>query len=65
MECIKSSAHTLTIHGAESKALVSVVVVGGATPPHAITTPIRGAVSVVASTVEEGEVTQGTVGVSA
>jgi len=38
--------------------------VGGATPPHAITSPVRGAVGVVAAAIEEGEVAQGTMGVS-
>lgn len=37
---------------------------GGTTPSHAIAAPIRGAVGVVAATVEEGELAQGTVGVS-
>lgn len=59
MVCI----HTLTSHGAESKALLCVVVVGGTTPSHAITTAVRGAVGVVAAAVEEGEVAQGAVGV--
>lgn len=36
----------------------------GTTPPHAIAAPIRGAIGVVAPTVEEGEVAQRTVGVS-
>lgn len=60
----QNRAHTLTSHRAESKALLRVVVVGGTTPPHAITASICGAVSVVAATVEEGEVAQGAVGVS-
>lgn len=37
---------------------------GGTTPFHAITAPIRGAVSVVAPAVEEGEVAQGSIRVS-
>lgn len=55
---------TLTSHGAESKALVVVIIMSGTAPPHAVTTPIRGAFSVVASAVEEGKVTEGVVGVS-
>ena len=58
------ATHTLTSHGAESKALLCVVDVGGTTPPHAVTSPIRGAVSVVTAAVEEGEVAQAAVGVS-
>lgn len=62
----KQSTHThiLTSHGAESKELLCVVVVGGTTPSHAITAAIGGAVGVVAATVEEREVAQATVGVS-
>lgn len=60
----QSSTHTLTSHGAKSKALLCVVVVGGATPPHAITASVRGAIGVVAATVEEGEMAQAAVGVS-
>lgn len=60
----QSSKPTLTSHGAESKELFCVVVMGGTTPSHAIAAPIRGAVGVVAATVEEGEVAQGTIGVS-
>lgn len=56
--------HTLTSHGAESIALLCVIVVGGTTPPHAITAPISGTFGVVASTVEEREVAQTAVGVS-
>lgn len=55
---------TLTSHGAKSKELLCIIVVGGTTPPHAITTPIRGALCVVATAVEEGKVTEGAVGVS-
>lgn len=58
-------ARSLTSHGAESEALVHVVVVSGAAPPHVIAPPVHGAVRVVAAAVEEGEVTQGAVGVSA
>lgn len=60
----QSSEPTLTSHGAESKQLVCVIVMGGTTPSHAIASPIRGAVGVVAATVEEGELAQGTVRVS-
>lgn len=67
MEQIKkgSWARTLTGHGAESEALLRVVVVGGTAPPHAVPAPVRGAVGVVAAAVEEGEVAQGAVGVPA
>lgn len=54
---------SLTSHGTEPEELVGVIVVGGTTPFHAVTAPIRGAVAVVAPTVEEGEVAQASIGV--
>lgn len=54
----------LTGHGAESKLLLPVVVVGGPAPPHAIAATVGGAVGVVASVVQVGEVAQSPIGVS-
>lgn len=64
VEQTKQHTQTLTSHGAEPKVLLCVVVVSGTTPPHAITAPVSGAVSVVAATVEEGKVAQSAIGVS-
>lgn len=61
---IQEFSHTLTSHGAESKPLLRIIVMSGTAPSHAIPATISGAVGVVTTTVEEGEVTQGTVGVS-
>lgn len=57
--------YALTSHGTESIHLLSVIVVSSAAPSHAISSPISGAVCVIATTVEEGEVAQSTIGVSA
>lgn len=54
----------LTSHGAESIHLLSVIVISSAAPSHAISSPISGAVCIITATVEEGEVAQGTIGVS-
>lgn len=55
----------LTSHGTEPEELVRVVVVGGAAPSHGVAAPVGGAVGVVAPTIEEGKVAQGSVRVSA
>lgn len=51
-------------HGAESKLLVSIIVLCGATPFHVVSPALRGTVSVVVVVVQEGEVAQGTIGIS-
>lgn len=56
--------HTLTSHWTEPVALFCVVVVGGTAPPHAVPAPVGGALGVVLTAVEEGEVAEGAVGVS-
>lgn len=61
---VPATLFSLTIHGAETKELVCVIVIGGTAPSHGITAPVRGALCVVAATVQEGEVAQGTIGVS-
>ena len=53
----------LTGHGTEAKTLLPIVVVGGSTPHHAIAASIGGAVCVVVTVIQEGELAQGTVGV--
>lgn len=56
--------YALTSHWAESIHLLSVIVISSAAPSHAISSPISGAVCVITTAVEEGEVAQGTIGVS-
>lgn len=56
--------YVLTSHGAESIHLLSVIVISSAAPSHAVSPPISGAVCVITTAIEEGEVAQGTVGVS-
>lgn len=61
----ETKQNVLTCHGAKPKELITVIVVGGTTPPHAVTPPVCGAVCVVTTTVEEGEVAQSPIGVPA
>lgn len=51
-------------HGAESKLLVSVIVLCGSTPFHVVPPALRSTVRVVAVVVQEGKVAQGTIGIS-
>lgn len=55
---------SLTSHRAEPKFLVSIVVLSGSTPLHVVSPSLRSTVSVVAVVVQEGEVTQSTVGIA-
>lgn len=55
----------LTSHRAESKLLIGIVVLGGATPFHVVPPTLRSTVSVIAVVVQEGEVAQSTIGISA
>lgn len=51
-------------HGAESKLLVSVIVRCGSTPFHVISPALGSTISVIVVVVQEGEVAQGTIGIS-
>lgn len=51
-------------HGAESKLLVSIVVLRCSTPLHVVSPALRSTVRVVVVVVQEGEVAQGTIGIS-
>lgn len=55
----------LTSHGTEPKLLVHVIVLGCSTPFHVVPPALRSTVGVVTVVVQEGEVAQGTVGISA
>lgn len=61
---IASVKLALTCHGTEAKPLLSVIVISCAAPFHAISPAVSGAVSVVTAVVEEGELTECTIGVS-
>lgn len=54
----------LTSHGAETKLLVSIVVLSGPTPLHVVPAPLGRTVGVVAVVVQEGEVAQSTIGIA-
>lgn len=54
----------LTSHGAESKLLVSIIVLRGSAPFHVVPPALRSAVRVVAVVVQEREVAQGPIGIS-
>ena len=54
----------LTSHGAESKLLVSVIVLRGPTPFHVVPPALRSTVRVVVVVVQERKVAQGTIGIS-
>lgn len=62
-----SPSHTykLTSHGTEPKTLFCVIVRCGATPFHAISTSLCSTVSVVSAIVEEGELAQSTIRITA
>lgn len=51
-------------HGAKSKLLVSIVVRRGSAPLHVVSPALRSTVRVVVVVVQEGEVAQGTIGIS-
>lgn len=57
-------ALSLTSHRAETKFLVSIIVLGGSTPLHVVSPSLRSTVSVVAVVVQEGEVAQSTIGIA-
>lgn len=52
-------------HGTEPKTLFLIIVCCGATPFHAVSTPICSAVGVVSAIVEEGELAQSAIGITA
>lgn len=54
----------LTSHWAETKFLVSIIVLSGSTPLHVVSPSLRSTVSVVAVVVQEGEVAQSTIGIA-
>lgn len=55
---------SLTSHRAETKFLVSIIVLSGSTPLHVVSPSLRSTVTVVAVVVQEGEVAQSTVGIA-
>jgi len=52
-------------HWAESKLLIGIVVLGGAAPFHVVPATLRSTVGVIPVVVQEGEVAQSTIGISA